>query len=128
MTFLVAHLRTGLLAVAGLLALGGIWQGTHSAAAPVHAAAADQVSLPANLCSNLALTWPTGTNVSVVAAAVTPANAVEAIWKQSIVNDRQVFIAWSPLAGAPNDYTSTASSLEAVFICTKAAATLERPS
>lgn len=127
MKSLATRIKVGMLVAAGALALGAAWHGTRDSATPVHAAATEQVSLAAGLCSNVALTWPGGTPTSTVAAAVSPANALESIWRQSIQNDRQVFIAYSPLAGAPNDYTSTSSNLEAAFVCVRAAATINRP-
>jgi hypothetical protein len=78
-------------------------------------------------CNNTALTWPMGTPVSTVAAAVTPANAVEAIWRQTVVGDRLVFQAWSPAPGAPSDYMVTGVRPEAAWICVRFPATLNRP-
>jgi hypothetical protein len=78
-------------------------------------------------CNNVALTWAMGTPVSTVAAAVTPANAVEAIWRQTVVGDRLVFQAWSPAPGAPSDYTVTGVRPEAAWICVRFPATLNRP-
>ena len=120
--------KTGVFAAAALLALGGAWERSRGPAAPVEAAAAtDTVSLAANQCTNVGLTWPQGTPLETVAAAVSPAGALESIWKQTIRDDRLVFVAWSPIAGAPNDYTNTALPLEAAFICMRSAGTLERP-
>jgi hypothetical protein len=123
---LSAPLTIGLIVALGALALGGVWQYSRQQTTPVAAAATDTVML-FNGCTNVALTWPAGTPLSMVAAAVTPADALESIWRQSIVNDMQVFIAYSPIASAPNDYTSTSSSLEASFICMRAQGSLTRP-
>jgi hypothetical protein len=118
----------GFVAAAALFALGGAWDRSRGPAAPAAAAAAtDTVSLVANQCTNVALTWPQGTSINTIAAAVSPAGALESIWKQTVRDDRLVFIAWSPLAGAPNDYTNTALPLEAAFVCMRAAGSLERP-
>ena len=127
MKSLATRIKVGMLIAAGALALGAAWHGTRDTTTPVHAAATEQVNLAAGLCNNVALTWPSGTPLATVAAAVSPANALESIWRQSIQDDRQVFVAFSPLAGAPNDYTTTSSSLEAAFVCVRAAATLNRP-
>ena len=117
----------GLVAAAALVALGGAWERSRGSGAAVEAAAAtDTVSLIAG-CTNVGLTWPQGTTLGVIAAAVSPADALESIWKQTVRNDRLVFIAWSPIAGAPNDYTNTELPLEAAFICMDAPGTLERP-
>jgi hypothetical protein len=90
------------------------------------AATTDTVQLAA-ICNNVALTWPAGTPISMVAAAVQPAAAVESIWRQTIVNDMQTFIAYSPIMGAPSDYTAVQTPLDAVFICMREAGTLTRP-
>ena len=117
----------GLFAAAALLAVGGGSDRSRGSTPPAEAAAAtDQVSLTAG-CTNVGLTWPQGTSLETVAAAVSPAGALESIWKQTIRDDRLVFAAWSPIAGAPNDYTNTALPLEAAFICMRSAGTLERP-
>ena len=77
-------------------------------------------------CTNVALTWPVGTLLSVVGAAVTPAGQVESIFKLDPVRGR--FRGFSPTAPAfANDYTAVESSLEAVFICMRETGTLNRP-
>lgn len=116
----------GATAALGLL-LGGTALNQSHGASTAHAVTAQptDVALAANICSNVALTWPAGTPVATVAAAVAPADAVEAIWH--FVNEERRFVAWSPIAGAPNDYTGVRQRLEAVFICTRGAATLTRP-
>ena len=120
--------KIALVAATALVALGGAWERSRGPAVPAAAAAAtDTVTLAANQCTNVGLTWPQGTSVATVAAAVSPAGALESIWKQTIRDDRLVFVAWSPIAGAPNDYTNTELPLEAAFICMRAAGTLERP-
>ena len=78
-------------------------------------------------CNNVALTGPAGTPVSTVAAAVNPANVVEAIWRQVVIGDRLAFQAWSPAPNAPNDFTVTSVQPEAAWICVRSPATLTRP-
>jgi hypothetical protein len=78
-------------------------------------------------CNNVALTWPAGTQVGVVAAAVTPASAVDAIWRQIPVGGTLAFQAWSPVPNAPNDFTATTIRPEAAWICVRTPATLNRP-
>ena len=128
MTRLRSHWKLGLIGLAALLALGGAWGHARGPAAPAEAATAtDTVTLTGGICNNVVLTWPTGTPLPTVAAAVQPASALESIWHQTVIDDRRVFIGWSPLANAPNDYRATEIQLDAVFICMRAMGTLERP-
>jgi hypothetical protein len=84
-----------------------------------------QVSLFAT-CNNVALTWPGGTPVADIAAAVTPQSGLEAIWYYDNALSR--FFAYSPTAPPQvNDYNTTRSRLEAVFICMTTNGTLNRP-
>jgi hypothetical protein len=77
-------------------------------------------------CSNVALTWPVGTAVSTVAAAVTPAGVLESIFKLDAAMGR--FRGFSPNAPAfANDYNMVEGSLEAVFVCVRSPGTLNRP-
>lgn len=77
-------------------------------------------------CSNVALTWPTGTPVSTVAAAVSPAGVLESIFKLDAAMGR--FRGFSPNAPAfANDYNMVEGSLEAVFVCVRSPGTLNRP-
>lgn len=87
-------------------------------------AAVDVVQLPTG-CSNVALTWPAGTSLSVVAAAVSPPGTLESIFLLDAALGR--FRGFSPLPNAPNDYVMTGTSLEAVFICMRSPGTLSRP-
>lgn len=119
-------LRTGAIIALSVLAIGGVWQQSQEQT-PTVEAAAEPVMLFQG-CTNVALTWAAGTPIETVAAAVTPANQLEAIWQQAVVGDERRFIAWSPIANAPNDYTATSSSLEAVFICMGAQGSIDRPS
>jgi hypothetical protein len=122
-----ARWKVALFAITAVAVLGGAWERSRGGPTRLEAAAAtDTVSLAAT-CNNVALTWPGGTSLNTVAAAISPASALESIWKQTIVDDDLTFIAWSPLPGAPNDYTGTSLQLEAVFICMRSAGTLERP-
>lgn len=118
-------LRTGAIVALSVLAIGGVWERSQERT-PAAEAAAEPVMLFAG-CTNVALTWAAGTPIETVAAAVSPRDALEAIWQQAVIGDERRFLAWSPLAGAPNDYTATASSLEAVFICMGAQGTIDRP-
>ena len=75
-------------------------------------------------CNNVALTWPPSTPISLVARAISPENALEAIWRY--VDGR--YFAFAP--GVPDaviDYVATSRSLEAVFICMRRAGVLNRP-
>jgi hypothetical protein len=77
-----------------------------------------------NGCTNVSLTWPAGTPVASVAAAVSPSGSVQAIWKLDAPSQR--FLAWSPVAVQASDLT-TVNPLDAVYICTDAVAVLVRP-
>ena len=126
MTKVRTNWRRGLLGLAALAAIGGgllHWRGERQ---PAEAATQDTAQLAAT-CNNVALTWPAGTPISTVAAAVSPAGALDSIWRLAPVGDNLRFMAWSPLAGAPNDYLNTATQLEAAFVCMRQAGTLTRP-
>ena len=75
-------------------------------------------------CNNVTMTWSNGAPIETVAAAVSPAGALRAIWLY--VPLRQGFFGWSPLPGAPVDLLAV-SRLDAVFICMNAPGTLARP-
>jgi hypothetical protein len=77
-----------------------------------------------NGCTNVSLTWPPGTAIASVAAAITPAGSVQAVWKLDAQSQR--FLAWSPAAPQASDLSSV-NPLDAVFICTTSAATMTRP-
>ena len=52
---------------------------------------------------------------------MTPAGALIAVWK--LDNARRRFLAWSPVADAPNDFT-TINPVEPVWLCIRSPATL----
>ena len=114
----------GLLIAVGLLAVGVTAGRVTTPTTPARAAVTDTVQLFAG-CNNVALTWPGGTNLDTVAAAVTPAGALESIFRYDSTLGR-VF-SYSPLPNAPVDYTMVTTNLEAVFICMRAPGTLNRP-
>lgn len=88
-------------------------------------ARSERVELAAG-CNNVALTWPVDTSLRTVATAVAPPSALESIFKFDPALGR--FRGFSPIAPAfVNDYTAVETRLEAVFICTREAATLSRP-
>ena len=85
----------------------------------------DTVTLVAG-CTNVTLTWPAGTSLSTVAAAITPAGALLSIFRFDAQSGR--FRGFSPMAPAfANDYTMVTSALEPVFVCMSAAGTLTGP-
>jgi len=106
------------LLIASAFALGPLW-----AFAP-GAAVADQVALSPG-CNNEVLSWPAGTPVATVAAAIQPAGALESIWRFD--NAAGGWLAYTPAPGAPNSYTATVGTLDTVFLCVSQAATLDRP-
>jgi hypothetical protein len=78
-------------------------------------------------CSNIVLSWPLGTSLADVAAAVTPTNALTAIFKLDAARGR--YRGYMPTAPAfANDYIAVEAALEAVFVCVNQSANLARPS
>ena len=77
-------------------------------------------------CNNIALTFPTGTASESVAQAVTPAGAVEAIWRYN--GPQSTYEAFSPAAPQASDLLSV-DFLDAVWLCVTGAppATLTPP-
>lgn len=75
-------------------------------------------------CNNIALTWPDGTATALVARAVSPDTALDAMWQYDPSSDR--FIGWSSVPGAPNDLL-VVRRLAAVFLCIHEPGTLARP-
>ncbi len=83
----------------------------------------DAISLAPG-CNNVSLTWPDGTLVETVAAAVSPPAVLVAIWLFDAGAGR--FLGWSPDPAAPRDLT-TVNLLDAVYLCVQQTATLTRP-
>jgi hypothetical protein len=75
-------------------------------------------------CTNVSLTWPAGTPVGVVAAAIVPSGSLMGIWKLDAQS--QVFKAYAPAAPQASDLM-TVNPLDAVYVCMTAAGTLARP-
>ena len=98
--------------------------GLFSSTAPATAQETEAVELFA-VCNNVALTWPSGTSLDVVAAAISPQDAVIAIWRFN--NLAQRFEGYSPRFPEASDLR-TANIIDAVFICMNAPGTLTRPS
>jgi hypothetical protein len=76
-------------------------------------------------CNNVALTWAVGTPITTVAAGISPAGVLDAIWRFD--NAQQRFFAYSPIPNAPIDYTMVTQRGEPVFICIRGGGTLTRP-
>jgi PKD repeat protein len=76
-------------------------------------------------CTNLTLTWPNGTSISVVSTAISPAGALASIWRYDAVQGR--FLGYTPSAPSFANDLLTVNRLEAVFICVNSPATLTRP-
>jgi hypothetical protein len=76
-------------------------------------------------CNNVTLTWASGTPITTVAAAITPGGVLDAIWRFDAAQGR--FFGFSSNPNAPSDYTTVGVRLEAVFVCVRQAATLNRP-
>ncbi len=75
-------------------------------------------------CTNVTLTWPSGTPIGVVWAAVTPFAALEAVWRLN--NAMRRFEGFNPPATEVSDLTAV-NRLDTVFICLHAPGTLTRP-
>lgn len=117
------RLIAGVSAVLGLIALVSAGGREATSVRPV-SAATDIVPLAA-ACNNEALTWPANTPLTTVAAGITPAGAMESIWRFD--NAEAKFYGFSLLPGAPNDYVNTVARLEPVFICMRMTGQLDRP-
>lgn len=123
-------LRVVLAATLSLL-VAGLWQ--------TRSSAQEQTPTPITTCletitvtaplQNVAITWPAGTPVSTIAAAVTPAANLEAIWR--LDNAQQKYYGYSPspaaAAAMANDYTAVIMTLEPVWFVLRGNATLTRP-
>ena len=87
--------------------------------------ATEDISLAAG-CTNVTLTWPEQTVAGLVARAVTPVGALEAMWWYWVGEGR--FVGYAPnVPDDANDYSATVTSLDAVFICMSGPGTLTRP-
>jgi hypothetical protein len=96
-----------------------------TASAPASTRATEAVVL-ATGCSNIVLSWPLGTTLADVAAAVTPTNALTSIFKLDAARGR--YRGYTPTAPAfANDYIAVEAPLEAVFVCVNQSASLTRP-
>ena len=75
-------------------------------------------------CNNLTVTWPNGTPSADIAAGVSPAGALRAIWRFDAAAGR--FTGFSTQFPNASDLR-TVNRLDAVFICMHAPGTLTRP-
>jgi hypothetical protein len=76
-------------------------------------------------CNPAVSTWADGTAIETVAGAVTPAEALDAIW--ALNPDGTAWLGFSPAAPeGVNDLVSV-NQLDAFFVCVNAKATLARP-
>ena len=94
------------------------------APAPAHAQPTEIIGLFPG-CNNVSLTWPSGTAVTTVAGAISPPDAVIAIWRFNNAEGR--FTGFAPSFPDASDLRAV-NSLDAVFICVTRAANLTRPS
>jgi hypothetical protein len=81
------------------------------------------------ICQQLATTWPAGTPLTTVAAAITPPAALESIWR--LDNAQQKYYGFSPLESAAtnmvNDYNTVLVFLEPVWVCMREPGMVTRP-
>jgi hypothetical protein len=75
-------------------------------------------------CNMVTLTFASGTQATAVAAAVSPPEALDTIWRHD--NATRSFQAFMPQAPQASDLTSV-NLLDAVFICVDAVATIAMP-
>jgi hypothetical protein len=75
-------------------------------------------------CNMTTLTFASGTDATTVAAAVSPPDALDSIWR--LDNVSRTFQAFVPQAPQASDLTSV-NLLDAVFICVDAAASITTP-
>jgi hypothetical protein len=75
-------------------------------------------------CTNVVLTWPRGTSVAALAAAVTPAEALRGVWRYDAAAG--LYAGFAARAPQLSDLT-TVARLEAVWVCVRAPATLTQP-
>lgn len=75
-------------------------------------------------CNDVTLTFPSGTEASVVAAAVQPQSALLAVWRVDAVGTRD--IGYAPAAAAVSDLQNVTAG-ERVSVCVNAPATLTQP-
>ena len=76
-------------------------------------------------CNPVASTWADGTAADVVAGAVAPADALNAIWAFDTATG--TWLGYSPTAPAAVSDLKSVNMLDAIFICVDAAATVSRP-
>jgi hypothetical protein len=76
-------------------------------------------------CNPIAATWANGTKIDTVAGAVTPADALSAIWKFDPAT--KSWMGYSPTAPADVNNLASVDRLDAIFFCVSAAAKVARP-
>jgi hypothetical protein len=75
-------------------------------------------------CNPLAMTWPDGTPIQMVAGAVWPPNMLHAMWRYTPVPG--FWLGYSPLYPGESDLTQV-ERLDAIFVCVDGLARLCRP-
>lgn len=76
-------------------------------------------------CNPLAATWPSGTAVAAVAAAVSPAEALVSIWKFDVAARR--WLGYAPAAPPEVSDLAAVERLDAIFVCMGAPGSVTRP-
>jgi len=76
-------------------------------------------------CNPLAATWADGTAIAVVAGAVDPAEALDAIWSFDAASSS--WDGYSPSVPADVNDLALVNRLDAIFVCVNAVATVARP-
>jgi hypothetical protein len=109
-------------AVLAGLALFGVLIGAPTR--PARAQVSEHVPLAAG-CNSVVLTWPSGVLMHDVVAAITPADAVKAIWLR--VPGTDTYLSYAPDAPQLIGGLRTAGYLETVQICMRTPGVLTRP-
>lgn len=76
-------------------------------------------------CNPVAATWPDGTPIAALAAAILPPTALDALWKFDPEAD--AWLGYAPAAPAEANDLQAVDRLDAVFACLNAPATVSRP-
>jgi len=119
-----SRLSVGLLALAAVTAAAVAFLALRGS--PAHAQPVATITLPApgtpkqlySGCNNVGLTFPDGTQSQAVVQAVTPAGAVQSMWRHNAALNQ--FAGFSPAAPQVSDLL-TVSFMDAVWLCVTAA-------
>ena len=89
---------------------------------PTAIASTQRVALVGGLCNPLANTYPNGTTIATIAAAVSPPDILIALW----YFEGGIWLGYPPRFPQVSDLTSM-NLLDVVFVCISTAGTFSRP-